>query len=89
MIDDRGAISTPIKVCQPIFSGSDECGGLVGEKLATNVAQRDEIGGIGGRYRDKLTLALGQVNRKGVRGVGRSAVNAPCTADEFTFPASA
>ena len=61
MIGYRAAVSATIKGAQRILTGRGEGRGLVGEKLTTDVAESDEIGGIGAGDRDKLTLAFGQI----------------------------
>ena len=67
---DRATVSTAIKCGQRVLAGGCERCSLVGEKLATGVAKSDEIGGIGGGDRGKLTMAFGQIYRESVGGVG-------------------
>jgi hypothetical protein len=61
MIGNRAAVSAAIKGSQGIFTGRCERRSLVGEKLTPDIAKSYEIGGIGGRDRDKLTLAFAQI----------------------------
>jgi len=62
--------------------------------LAIDVAERNEIGCIGGGDRCKLTLALVRSIESvfvtsGEECGGRSAVSTPCAAGEFTVAISA
>ena len=59
MIGYRAAVNAAIKGGQRILTARGERRSLVGEKLTADVAKGDEIGGIGGGDRGKLTPAFG------------------------------
>ena len=62
MIDNRAAVSASVEGCQRIFSGPSECRGLVGDKLAADVAKGEEIGCIASGDRGELAPAFGQID---------------------------
>ncbi len=66
----RATVGAAIEGRQRIFAGCSERGILLGEKLTTEIAEGNEIGGIGSRNRRQLTPALGQIDRKGIGEIG-------------------
>jgi hypothetical protein len=70
MRPDRRAVDAAAQIGQIVLVGGGQGRGAVGNEFAVAIAQGDEGVGVGGSAREQLALALGQVDRQGVGGVG-------------------